>query len=45
MAEVEAIVEPNGVTDDVSRESMSLVSIHGPSVSTSAGKLVSTLDR
>lgn len=30
MAEVEATVEPDGIGDDVGRESMALVSIHGP---------------
>ncbi len=28
--EIEAIVEPNGVTNDVRRESVALVSTHGP---------------
>ena len=37
MAEVEFVVEPDGVADDVGRESVTLISIHGPSVSTSAG--------
>ena len=30
MTEVEAIVEPNGVTNDVRRESVAFVSTHGP---------------
>ena len=36
MAEIEAIVEPDGVTDDISRESVSFVGIHGPILSISA---------
>ena len=30
MAQVEAIVEPDGVGDDIWRESVALVGIHGP---------------
>ena len=34
--EIEAIVEPDGATDDVGRESVALVSIHRPILSISA---------
>jgi hypothetical protein len=37
MAEVEAIVEPNGVTNDVRRESVAFIGIHPPILSTSGG--------
>ena len=30
MAQVEAIVQPNGVTDDIGGESVTLICIHGP---------------
>lgn len=43
MAEVEFVVEPDCVGDDIGWESVVLIAIHGPSVSTSAAKLVSTL--
>jgi hypothetical protein len=36
MAQVEPIVEPDGVGDDIRRESVALVSIHGPILSISA---------
>jgi len=43
MAQVEAIVEPDRVTDDVGWESVALVGIHPPIVSISVSLLVSTL--
>lgn len=43
MAEVEFVVEPDCVGDDIGWESVVFIAIHGPSVSTSAAKLVSTL--
>ena len=36
MAEVESVVEPNSVGDDIRRESMAFVCIHEPIVSISA---------
>jgi hypothetical protein len=30
VAEIEAIVEPDGITDDFRRESMAFISIHSP---------------
>jgi hypothetical protein len=36
MAQVESIVKPDGVTDDIVRESVTLVSTHPPSLSISA---------
>jgi hypothetical protein len=43
VAEIEAIIEPDGVADDVWRETMSLVSIHGPILSISAVSLGDTV--
>jgi hypothetical protein len=43
MAEVEFVVEPDCVGADIGWESVAFIAIHGPSVSTSAAKLVSTL--
>ena len=43
MAEVEAIVEPNGVADYIWWESVACVGVHGPSLAISARKLASTL--
>jgi hypothetical protein len=36
VAEVEAIVEPDGVADDIGWEPVALISIHGPILSISA---------
>lgn len=33
VAEVESIIEPDGITDDVRRESVVLLGIHGPNLS------------
>jgi hypothetical protein len=37
MAEIESVVEPNGVTDDIGWESVSFVNIHGPTLSVMVG--------
>ncbi len=42
-SQVESVVEPDCVGDDIGWESLAFIGIHGPSVSTSAAKLVSTL--
>ncbi len=42
MAEIEAIIEPDCVTNNVRRESVAFVGIHSPILPISAGLLVST---
>jgi hypothetical protein len=37
VAEIEAIVKPNGVTNDVRRESVAFIGIHPPILSASGG--------
>ena len=37
MAEIESVVEPDGVGNDMGSESVALVYIHGPILSKSAG--------
>ena len=36
MAEIESIVEPDGVADDIGRESVSFICVHPPSLPISA---------
>ena len=45
VAEIESIVEPDSVGDDVRRESVSFICIHSPILSISVSLLVSTLPR
>jgi hypothetical protein len=42
VAEIEPIVEPDSVTDDIGRESVTFVRIHSPILAISARLLVST---
>ena len=42
MAEVETIIEPDGITDDVGWESVTLVCIHRPILSNQTSLFVST---
>ena len=43
VTEIEAIVEPDSVGDDIRRESVAFVSVHALILPTSGSKLVSTL--
>ncbi|MFT6958906.1 MAG: hypothetical protein ACJAYC_003930, partial [Halieaceae bacterium] len=45
MAEIEAIVQPDSVTDDVGRESVTLICIHAPILSSSVSLLGDTFNR
>ena len=45
VAQVEAIVEPNPLTDDISRESVIFVSIHGAILTISDCYIVSTIEK
>ena len=43
MAEIEAIVEPDGIADDIGRESVAFVCVHPPILSISASLVGSNL--